>query len=331
MSQNKKLFITGVTGYIGGSVLTGLIALKKYNIVALVRSQAISPQLHAAGVKTVEGSLADLELLTTEAAKADVVIHTASADDLLAVQALVKGQKSRADSNAVFIQTSGTGELVNHEGKIEIPFDDEDIKRFIEIPDAAPHANVDHWLWENLDGLRAAIIAPSTIYGIGSGFGNKVSSQIPSVIKASVARGQAGWVGPRDDVVWSSVHIQDLVDLYLLVLDGLEKGTIEHGKAGGLYFGITQDYKYHDVAVALSKLLPKHGLIKDDTISAFPTDDLAFVGKYFIAPALLPIWNADSKGVANRSKKIGWRPSRPTLFETLEDEIVYLKDNKLFQ
>jgi len=265
-----------------------------------------------------------LDLLTQEAAKADIIVNNANNDDLPSVEALFKGQKSRNDPNAVFIQTSGTGELT-YNRKTEIPHDDEDIARYQAIPPDAPHANVDHWIWKNTDGLRVAVIDPCTIYGIGTGPVNKLSIQVPIVVRASISRGSAGWIGPRDDIVWGSVHILDLVDLYLLVLDGLEKGTIDHGKAGGLYFGITEDFKWFDLAHALSKALNKLGLIKNEKVSAFEDE---YVDKFFFGAKVAEhVWGSDSKGVANRSKRIGWKPSRPTLFETLESEVQFMRDN----
>jgi len=115
-----------------------------------------------------------------------------------------------------------------------------------------------------------------------------------------------------------------LVDLYLLVLEGLEKGTIDHGKTGGLYFGITQDFKWFDVAHAISKTLNKLGLIKNENVSAFEDE---YLDKFlFGVKAAANVWGSDSKGVGNRGKRFGWKPTRPSLFESLEAEIQYMKE-----
>jgi len=39
MAQKKHLFLTGGTGYIGGSVLTALVETGRYDIVALIREE----------------------------------------------------------------------------------------------------------------------------------------------------------------------------------------------------------------------------------------------------------------------------------------------------
>jgi len=62
--------------------------------------------------------------------------------------------------------------------------------------------------------VRTYIILPSTIYGIATGklaklgLQNPYSIQIPGLIKASIARGQAGMVGLGKNI-WPNVHIDD--------------------------------------------------------------------------------------------------------------------------
>jgi len=78
------VFLTGATGYIGGTVLTKLLesSSKKYSITALVRSETALPKLKSLGVKGLIGSLDDSELLAKAASEADLVINTANCDHL---------------------------------------------------------------------------------------------------------------------------------------------------------------------------------------------------------------------------------------------------------
>lgn len=61
---------------------------------------------------------------------------------------------------------------------------------------------------------RTYIVLPSTIWGIASnplveaGIANPYSMQIPAVIRASLARGQAGMVG-KGLAYWPSVNIEE--------------------------------------------------------------------------------------------------------------------------
>lgn len=62
--------------------------------------------------------------------------------------------------------------------------------------------------------VKTYIILPSTIYGIATGklvdigVQNCYSIQIPSLIKASLARGQAAVVGEGKNI-WPHVHIDE--------------------------------------------------------------------------------------------------------------------------
>src|SRR3989338_10359686 len=86
-----SIFLTGATGYIGGSVLTSLLQNKKYKVTALVRAQEKATLLQELGVTPLVGSLDDLELITNASAQADVVINTADCDHLASAQAIVAG------------------------------------------------------------------------------------------------------------------------------------------------------------------------------------------------------------------------------------------------
>ena len=63
-SNKVKIFITGATGYIGGSVLTHLLKTpEKYDITALIRSKEQVSKFDSLGVKTVLGDLDSLDLI----------------------------------------------------------------------------------------------------------------------------------------------------------------------------------------------------------------------------------------------------------------------------
>ncbi|KAN0124145.1 hypothetical protein V8E53_015843, partial [Lactarius tabidus] len=120
MTSKTYIFITGATGYIGGSVLQRLLDHPKresFEITALVRSADKAKLLNTLGVKTVVASLSDLDRLTELAAASDVVIHTADADDQKAARALLIGAKARYEKTSktpIFVHTSGTGDACCH-------------------------------------------------------------------------------------------------------------------------------------------------------------------------------------------------------------------------
>jgi uncharacterized protein YbjT (DUF2867 family) len=54
--MTKRVFLTGATGYIGGTVLMELINDKRYLITAMVRSEANVKKIEATGASAVIGS-----------------------------------------------------------------------------------------------------------------------------------------------------------------------------------------------------------------------------------------------------------------------------------
>lgn len=119
-AAGKTIFLTGSTGYIGGTVLQKLISLSSppSKITLLIRDEKKSSLLSS--IKTPSGltlepligSLQDLDKLEKGASEHDIVVSVADADDLPAVQALIKGMKARKQKTghrSLFIHTSGTG------------------------------------------------------------------------------------------------------------------------------------------------------------------------------------------------------------------------------
>jgi uncharacterized protein YbjT (DUF2867 family) len=77
-------------------------ALRKHfpswTVAALVRNEAHHAEIRALGVTVVHGSLADYALLEEQAYEVDIVINAASADDVPATEAILRGLKRRYDA-----------------------------------------------------------------------------------------------------------------------------------------------------------------------------------------------------------------------------------------
>ncbi|WP_159713600.1 NAD(P)H-binding protein, partial [Geminicoccus flavidas] len=83
------IFVTGASGYIGGSVAERLKAAG-HRIIGLVRSDAKAEQLRARGMEAVVGTLDDARLLAEQAKHADAVVNAASSDHRGAVEMLIR-------------------------------------------------------------------------------------------------------------------------------------------------------------------------------------------------------------------------------------------------
>src|SRR5947207_3098053 len=99
-----KIFVTGATGYIGGSIAAKLIE-QGDSVRGLARSAESASAIARLGVEPVLASLQDHEVLSREAAKADAVVNAADADDAVAPRVFVE---ALAGSGKVLIHTSGS-------------------------------------------------------------------------------------------------------------------------------------------------------------------------------------------------------------------------------
>jgi NAD(P)-dependent dehydrogenase (short-subunit alcohol dehydrogenase family) len=83
-----RIFFTGTSGYIGGSIGVALAAAG-HEVSGLVRSERSAELVRAFGITPVHGTLDDADVLRAAAARADAVINAANADHEPSAQALL--------------------------------------------------------------------------------------------------------------------------------------------------------------------------------------------------------------------------------------------------
>ncbi|KAJ8585975.1 NAD(P)-binding protein [Rhizopogon salebrosus TDB-379] len=332
-SETTRIFVTGATGYVGGTVLSALLAHPNsdtFDITALIRSAQKAPSFNSVGVKTVIGSNSDFDTLTSLASEADVVVTAADVDDVNAAKAILRGLKKQHEKTGkvpILIHTSGTGILMDQaDGNFiadEI-YSDLDIPKIESLPKTQPHREVDlAVVAADEEGYaRTYIILPSTIYGIANtlltslGVQNPYSIQIPLVIKAGLAREQGGVVGKGLNV-WPSIHIDDIATLYTTIFDTARKGpdATGHGRQG-YYFGENGEYSVGELSQAIAKLLYETRLGRSPEANVFTDDELT---KYFGGRWL----GTNSRARAERARLIGWNPTHDvnSLYASLKPEL----------
>ncbi|XIA66950.1 NAD(P)H-binding protein [Bradyrhizobium sp. TZ2] len=99
-----KIFCTGASGYIGGSVAGHLVAAG-HQVTGLVRSPEKADAVRARGIQPLLGTLDDGERLAQAAQAADIVVNAASADHRGAVVAMLD---ALTGSGKPLIHTSGS-------------------------------------------------------------------------------------------------------------------------------------------------------------------------------------------------------------------------------
>ncbi len=100
-----KIFLTGATGYIGGSVAERLLR-EGHAITCLVRTQQGAQEIGKRGMRPVFGTLDDAEIIARAAREADAVVDTAEANHAGVVEAIASALHG---SGKPFLHTSGSG------------------------------------------------------------------------------------------------------------------------------------------------------------------------------------------------------------------------------
>lgn len=292
-----RVFITGATGYIGGSIAAKLIA-RGHSISGLVRSDDKAAQLKTRGIEPVRGTLADIPTIAAAAEAADAVINAANADDSFSVGAIIKGL---AGSNKPFIHTSGTSVVADRAaGEYSAASFNED-SPFEPLPERLLRVAMDRTVLQSAQsGIRAIVIRPSLIYGRGQGI-NPHSVQIPQLIALARRHGVARHVG-RGLNVWSHVHIDDVVDLYLLAL--------ERAPACSLFYAENGEAPWRSLASAIGRLLGLGGATKD-----WPIEEA--VREWGVSA--MTSFGSNSRVRADKARRmLGWQPQGPPMLEDVE-------------
>jgi nucleoside-diphosphate-sugar epimerase len=148
-------------------------------------------------------------------------------------------------------------------------------------------------------GIRSVVICPSMIYGRGRGL-QPDSDQLPKIIALSKQVGAGVYFGKGLNR-YSNVHIDDLVDLYLLAL--------EKAPGGSFFFAENGHASFKEIAEMVSRFLGLGGktvsLSVEDVVRQYGD-----AGRYGVT--------SNSLVSAVNARRLGWSPKAPSLPESLE-------------
>lgn len=213
-----KVFVTGASGYIGGSVAAAL-ARAGYEVFGLVRDARRAERLAAAEVQPLFGDMERPASYVDTAAHCQVLVHCAAeygprqADlDRATVQALLDAGTSGRP--VLFVYTSGTW-IYGSSGEDVV-----DEQTPPAVPDfLRPRAETERLVLGGLVGsLRTLVVRPGVVYG-GSG------GLTGAWFESAVTEGAARYVGDGT-ARWPMVHIDDLADLYVRLAESAYTGEI---------------------------------------------------------------------------------------------------------
>jgi nucleoside-diphosphate-sugar epimerase len=293
-----KIFITGASGYIGGSLAAALLAAG-HRVSGLARSLATAAALERLGIAPLRGTLADADVLAKAARAAEVTINAANADHRAAAEAMLT---ALAGTGKTFLHTSGSS-IVGSRARgelIDAVFDED--TPFTPTPQRAARVAIDSMVRAAAGtGVHTIVIAPSLIYGRGRGL-NPHSIQVPWLIALAKKFGVAKHIGPGENR-WSNVHIDDLVTLYTL--------AIEKAPAAAFYFAENGENSMREVCQAISRMLGLGGRTESMTVEEAAAE-------WGEGPAN-DTMGSNSRVRAKRARaELGWRPHGKSLIEEIE-------------
>jgi nucleoside-diphosphate-sugar epimerase len=293
-----KVFITGASGYIGGSLAEALMRAG-HRVSGLARSETSAAALRSRGMMPVRGTLEDADVLAQAARDADATVNAADASHRGVAAAMVQ---ALAGTGKVFVHTSGSSIVgTRARGELVEQVFDEDTP-FTPSPTRAARVAIDKMVREAADnGVRAVVIAPSLIYGRGRGL-NPHSIQVPWLIEGAKKYGVARHIGSGENR-WSNVHIDDLVTLYQL--------AIEQAPAGAFYFAENGENSMREACEAISRMLDFGGRTESMTAEQAAAE-------WGEGPAN-DTMGSNSRVRAKRARaELGWAPHEKSLIEEIE-------------
>ena len=245
------------------------------------------------------GALDDGDVLGAEASAADAVIHAADSDHVGAVSALIaalagSGKRLIHTSGSSIVGTPAMGEL------LEATYDEQ--TWFEPSPGRAARVAInDRVLASAALRIHAVIIAPALIYGAGHLDGRE-SMQIPWLIQTARRHSVARHLGPGENR-WSNVHIDDLVDLYLRVLDKAPPCS--------LYWAENGENSMAELCAAINRSMGVNRRPK-----AMNPEEAA--EEWGEGPALNTMGSNSRVRAVRARQELGWAPSGPSAIEEIE-------------
>ncbi len=280
-----KVFVTGGTGYIGSAVS---LQLKKagHDVQALVRNKDKASALQAAGVKLVQGDLGNPAGYAAAAYGVQAIVHCASDPGPQHVELDRKSIQNARELlhgrvGATFIYTSGIWVLGDTAGAVA---DESTPTNPAQIAAWRP-AHEQLTLELSKEGIRAVVARPGIVYGGARG-------GIPaSMFGSALKQGAAQMIGEGANH-WPLVHVEDLAELYVRLVERAPAGSIFHAADASTH-------TLREIAEAASRAAGKGG-----KVSALPLDKARqSMGPFADALAL------DQKLSSEKARtELDWRP-----------------------
>ncbi|MFB4288610.1 NAD-dependent epimerase/dehydratase family protein [Nonomuraea sp. ATR24] len=281
--EDMKVLVLGATGYIGGVLVERLIE-RGHEVAALVRPSADGSRRVPGAADERHGDLADpASVAAALTADVDAVVHAAELTgdretDLASVGALAASGKRVTYVSGVWVLGEVDG------GDEESPADP--------VPLVAYRDQVERLV---LDG-GGAVVRPGVVHGRGGG--------IPALLREQAARRDKGvYVTAGGVPAWTAVHVDDLADLLVAV--------VEKGEAR-IYHAIAEEGVPVDAVAEAAGVAAGVGAVAEP----WPLAEAAGVLGEGFAQALAL---SQRIGASRTRAALGWNPGRAGIVADLAE------------
>ncbi|KAH9959910.1 hypothetical protein BGW80DRAFT_1232514 [Lactifluus volemus] len=323
--MTTTVFYLGATGYIGGSCAVLVDLLKNYpdlQVTALVRNPANVEAVSALGVKVVQGTFSDADLITSHTRAADITINAADSDDVALTTAILAGHKARVVEDgkppAILLHTSGVAVFLDgtsegkHDpnGKVWKDSDEADIRA---ITNQMIHGAVDVPILQAAEAghTESYIMCPAAIVGPGTGPVLASSLFWKFIVQFPIACKKANYVGEGSNLFYT-LRLDDLVDLYRRVFGRiLSRDDAKASPYSRYYVAVSTPLTWKHIMTVLGGSLARLGKLEDGTAESVP------ISAY--PPPASFVFGASQNICGERAAALGWKP-RPVVLEDWADE-----------
>ncbi|GAB1197795.1 hypothetical protein APSETT444_007098 [Aspergillus pseudonomiae] len=289
MSQTRIL-LTGATGYIGGSVLTTLktspaVEVQNAQIDVLIRGPERIPEFENLGVGVIVfKSLDETDFIRKLASDYDGEHCIADRP----VSKVYLESRELHDTNDVYAYQQARED---HEAYKQRTTDLAVFRTGLDL------------------SVKTTIIMAPTIFGIGTGPVNRLSIQIPALIRRALQYGHAVVIGDGQ-AEWDHVHIADLVTLFELVLVKVLKGEDVPYGAQGLLFAETGRHTWMDVSRGIAAAGSELGLLATDEVRSVSLPEAAAWAANGSEQVRELGFASNARSKATLSRALGWQPQK---------------------
>ena len=142
---------------------------------------------------------------------------------------------------------------------------------------------------------------------------------MPELARVTIQQGYGVKVG-EGKTFWTSVHVHDLSQAYLMLVEAAANG----GKPAtwgehGYYFTENGDIVWGEVAEWVAEAAHKQGLIPENLVKSVSKARAAELASFGHA-----LWGANSRARAVRARELlGWEPKAPSLKDEVPNTVAF--------